>query len=356
MEFKEKMIYTESPDTGDRYRKDYADGLKEYLNRLNAEGRQRRRAHMPPESFWERIEEYRLEYMRMLGIDKMDVSAPQSYDCVEVGEDGMCKIYRYVLHMKEGIPFYGLLFVPNGQKKPAPLIVAQHGSGGTPELCADMIGNNNYKNMVRRAVQRGAVVFAPQLLLWRYRDDSSPTQRQHPIPYDRRAVDVSLKRFGLSVTGLEITYIRRAISFFSQMDIVDSEKIGMVGHSYGGYFTLHTMAADTRIQAGYASSFFNNRDFYTNFNDWCYKDSGNLFQDAEVAALCAPRGLFVSVGKSDDIFDYRHSLPEAERAREYYEALGKGENFEFCLWDGGHSISPTDEGFDFLFSALEAEK
>ena len=355
MEFNGKKIYTEAPQTGDRYRKDYADGLREYVNTLNKEGAQRRRAHMPPETFAENIEKYRLEYLRMLGVENMDISAPERYEREEVGEDETCKIYRYVLHMPEGIPFYGILFVPHDRKSPAPLVIAQHGSGGTPELCADMIGNNNYKSMVRRALERGAVVFAPQLLLWRYRDDLSPTQRQHPIPYDRRSVDVSLKRFGLSITGLELTYIRRAISFFSKIDEVDADNIGMVGHSYGGYFTMHTMAADTRIKAGYASSFFNDRDHYTNFNDWCYKNSGDLFQDAEVAALCAPRKLFLSVGMADNIFDYHYSIPEAQRIKDYYKAFDTPDNLVFCLWEGGHSISPTDEGFDFLFGALSDE-
>ncbi len=352
MDFKGKRIYTEQPSAGDGYRKDYSDALREYIKQLNTKGAEARGAHMPPESLPARIEQYRIEYLRMLGIDGMDVSAPDSFERTEVGEDGMCKIYRYVLHMKEGIPFYGLLFVPRERITPSPLVIAQHGSGGTPELCADMIGQNNYKSMVRRAVERGAVVFAPQLLLWRYVDDTSPNQRQHPIPYNRRAVDLDLKRFGMSLTGLELTFIRRAISFFSELDGVDGERIGMVGHSYGGYFTLHTMAADTRIKAGYASSFFNNRDYYTSFNDWCYKDMGKLFQDAEVAALCAPRKLFLSVGKADNIFDYRYSIDEEKRAREYYEAFGCSENLAYCLWEGGHSINVGDEGFDFLFEAL----
>lgn len=352
MDFKGKRIYTETPDTGDRYRRDYADGWNAYLKRLNVVGTDNRRSHMPPESYGERIEEYRFEYLKMLGIQNVDFGAPERFEYIEVGVDDMCRIYRYVLHMKEGIPFYGLLFVPNGLKNPAPLLIAQHGNSGTPELCADMIGDNNYKNMVRRAAERGAVVFAPQLLLWRYIDNKSPTQRHHPIPYDRFGIDVALKRFGMSMTGLEITFIRRAISFFSELDFVCADKIGMVGHSYGGYFTLHTMAADTRIKAGYASSFFNNRDYYSPI-DWCYNNSGNLFQDAEFAALCAPRKLFVSVGMSDNLFDYSYALPEAERAKEYYMAFGKEENFVFFLWDGEHSINPTDEGFDFLFAALE---
>ena len=34
-----------------------------------------------------------------------------------------------------------------------------------------------------------------------------------------------------------------------------------------------------------------------------------------------------------------------------FKAFGKEENFKFCLWDGGHTISDDDEGFDFIKSA-----
>lgn len=354
MEFRGRNLYAEAPDTGDGYRKAYADGLDAYINKLNAEGAKKRKEHMPPACYGKRLEDYRMEYLHMLGIADADVGAPEAYTCTEVGSDDMCRIYRYVFHMQEGIPFYGILFVPHGLEKPAPLLIAQHGNSGTPELCSDMIGENNYKHMVRRAVERGAVVFAPQLLLWRFVDNGSPNHRLHPIPYHRSGIDVALKRFGMSMTGLELTFIRRAISFFSDLDFVCGDKIGMVGHSYGGYFTLYTMAADTRIKAGYASSFFNNRDCVA-FDDWTYPNSGNLFQDAEVAALCAPRKLFLSIGKTDPFFDYRSALTEFDRAREYYGAWGKEANFVFFLWDGPHSINPTDEGFDFLFAALEEE-
>ena len=351
MDFKGKKIYTEEPSTGDSYRQNYENGLQKLIEKLNREGAQVRRDFMPPETFPQKIEEYRREYLRMLGIDGIDVSAPERYECEEIGEDEMGKIYRYALYVTEEIPFYGLLFVPHVRQNPAPLVIAQHGGGGTP-LAADMLGRNNYNHMIHRTLERGAIVVAPQLLLWRFKDDKCLTQRQHNIPYDRKIMDASFKCFGLSITGLEITFIRKAISFFSQMEGVDAERIGMLGLSYGGYFTLHTMAADTRIKAGYSNACFNNRDHYTRFIDWCYKDAGYRFQDAEVAALCAPRKLFLTVGTTDTVFDYSHAIPEAERATDYYKAFGKEENLVFLVWEGGHTVNDTDEGFDFLFDGL----
>ena len=73
MEFKGKSIYTEAPSTGDGYRKAYADGLLEYVKKLNALGAEQRSAHMPVETFFENIERDRLEYAKMLGVDNADI-------------------------------------------------------------------------------------------------------------------------------------------------------------------------------------------------------------------------------------------------------------------------------------------
>lgn len=46
------------------------------------------------------------------------------------------------------------------------------------------------------------------------------------------------------------------------MPTVDSNKTGMVGLSYVGFYTLYIAALDTRIKAAVSCSFFNDRDRY----------------------------------------------------------------------------------------------
>lgn len=82
-------------------------------------------------------------------------------------------------------------------------------------------------------------------------------------------------------------------------------------------------------------------------------NSANTFHDAEVAALCAPRKLYVAVGKEDTVFDYQSAIPEAERVKKYFASAGCPENFAFTAWDGGHTVPDNDEGFDFMFSAFK---
>ncbi|MBE6645032.1 MAG: hypothetical protein E7612_06620 [Ruminococcaceae bacterium] len=342
-------FYSNIVSDGDLSRTAYKDGFDAFIKRLEKEGNSNRENSMLSDGFAERIEEYRSKYISMLGLDRIsDVGLPEP-QIKRVGEDEDAVIYKTVIYVTPEIPQYGILFVPHGVLK-APLVVAQHGGGGTPELCSDMNGSNSYNHMVRRLLKRGVAVYAPQLLLWNF-DESLPTQPKHDIPYNRDEIDKNLKRFGISLTAVEIKGIMNSITFLSGLDFIDSECIAMTGLSYGGYFTLHTMAADTRIKAGFSNACFNDRNAYPRY-DWTYHGSANTFQDAEVAALCAPRKLYVAVGKADGVFDYKFALAEAERAKRYYESFGCPENFVFYLWDGGHTVTDSDEGFDFLLSAF----
>lgn len=343
------MDYKKIVQDGDSYRKNYLDGIKKFISRKNEEGYSIRESFMPTSDFPQKIEEYRKCYTEMLGIDKICSENCPKPKMVFEGEDELCKFYRVVVYITLEIPFHGLLMVPHNVKK-APLVIAQHGGGGTPELCSDMNGENNYNHMSRRLLKKGLVTFAPQLLLWNFRE-ASKTMPKHDLPYDRQGLDNGLKRFGFSITALEIKGIMESITYLSSLNFIDENSIGMTGISYGGYFTLHTMAADIRIKAGYSNAAFNDKNCYPWF-DWSFKNSGNIFHDAEIAGLCAPRKLYVSVGTEDEVFDYKTAIKEAERVHKYFDTFSCPHNFAFDVWEGGHTIKPTDEGIDFLLSAF----
>ena len=343
-------MYQEIVCKNDVCRAAYKDGIDAYIKRLTEESYAAREAFMPTDGFIDSIEGYRAEYVHMLGLDRICSEGVPAPVMEKLGEDGDAVIYRVTVYITREIPQFGLLFVPHGISR-APLVIAQHGGGGTPELCSDMNGKNNYNRMVRRALKRGVTVYAPQLLLWK-KGEPSPTAPAHPIPFVRADLDKELKRFGISITALEMKGIMNAITFLSELPFVEREKLAMTGLSYGGYFTTYTMAADTRIKAGFSNAVFNDRNAFHKA-DWSYPNSANTFHDAEVAALCAPRKLYVAFGKNDPVQNYQTVIPEAERVKKYYAAAAAPENFVFELWEGGHTLPDTDDGFDFLFSAFE---
>ncbi|MBQ7387295.1 MAG: dienelactone hydrolase family protein [Clostridia bacterium] len=349
MIYKGNKIFEDTPTAADEYRLGYIKGIEDYILRKNSESQAVRESLFEKYMLAGRVDEYRKIYRDMLGLSAFEGQVLPPTECILAGCDDVCDIYRLRVYITPEIPMYAMLFLPRATEA-VPLVVAQHGGGGTPELCSDLVGKNNYNNMVRRVLERGAAVIAPQLLLWSISE--SETMRAHNIPYERRDVDNALKHIGTSITALEISGIMRCIDYAIALPGIEASKIGMIGASYGGYFTLHTMAADERIKAGYVACVFNDRDVY-GWGDFVYRGSAALLHDAEVASLCAPRKLYISVGKDDRVFNYRYAIEEGERAKKYFERLGCPESLRFSVWDGGHTVEDSDEGYDFMFSALK---
>lgn len=348
MEYKNKQVWSDEPNVADTYRRAYVEGIESYIKRKKEESQKERDAFLSPDNLFRRQEDIRNEYLKMLGIHRSS-DAPKVIK-EKVGEDDFSYIYRMTVFVEGDVPFYAMLLMPKTSKSKVPLIVFQHGGGGTPELAADFYGKNNYNKAVRRFCERECAVILPQTLLWARK--GAETCREHPIDFNREKLDNEFKRLGMTITGFEINAIIRCIDYAVTLDEIDTDRIGMAGLSYGGYFTLYTMAADTRIKVGYAVGAFNDRNAYPRY-DWSYYNSANRFHDAEVAALCAPRRLVVEIGKVDPVFDYKTALPEVDRARKYFEVFGASENFKFNLHEGGHTFTDTDEYFEFVIDSLK---
>ena len=344
--FEDKELYTEECDLGNPYRRAYLDGVLALIEQKYADGQLARERYFA--ALKENGEALRREYLAMLGqpMETYPTTPPIAIES-KMGEDTLCTLYRLQIEVMEGLPFYGILMLPHITRR-VPLVIAQHGGDGTPELCSDIVGENNYTEFTKRALARGMAVFAPQLMLWKH---DTEERRDAGLSYNRNTLNDRLRQVGLTFTGLEVFCLRRTIDYLITRPEIDGERIGMMGLSYGGYFSLHTAAADTRIRAIYGAAFFNDRSKIA-FTDWSYDGAAHRFMDAEVCALCAPRRLILDVGRTDTVFDYRPSVTEAERAGRYYASLDAADNFRYHLFDGGHRFDVESDGFDFFFDGI----
>ena len=344
-----KNIFKGELACGNAYRQEYVDSINRFIQKRYDESYALRNTYL--ENITQAQEEYRNAFIDMIGQPVMPYpdSVPNA-KCVHIGKDDFCNIYRLQIETMPDFWFYGIFMVPHGIKK-APLVIAQHGGGSTPEICSEFLGQSNYNFFTKRALEKGMAVFAPQLLLWKFDLDVGEKKTNIDITFDRRKLDRDLKLLGLSMTGLEVFCIRRSIDYLNSLEYIDAERTAMLGLSYGGYFSLCTAAADTRIKSIYAAAAFNDRTKIC-FYDWAYKDAANTFCDAEIAALCAPRRLQIDVGKADEVFDYTPSVEEGKRAATYYAQFHASDNFRYNLWDGGHRFDECEKGFDFFFDGI----
>ena len=296
------------------------------------------------------IERYRKEFINMLGFPlNQYINDPTSVSREFVGSDDVCNIYRLKIDVARGLNFCGLYMVPHNEARPAPLVIVAHGALGTPELMYGMHGKNGYSSLILRILRRGARVFAPQLLLWN--KGQSPQKPKYSTDYDRQKLDSRLKSLGGSMTALEVFCMMRATDCLQSHPESEFSSLGFAGMSYGAYLGLYMMASDTRIACAYLCGCFNERLRYR-FPEWHYQNDANTFLDAEIAALCSPRALYIEVGEKDDIFDFRTAQSEAIRAKRYYTSAGAEENFRFSIWNGAHLVNPADDGLDFLFANM----
>lgn len=263
---------------------------------------------------------------------------------VPVSEDRLGKISRLWIKTLPGLDTYGMLFVPH-RKGPHPLVISQHGGWGSPELCSGLLGPSNYNDMTRRVLRRGFAVFAPQLLLW------NPAEKNQP-KFDHARIDRQLKQLGGSLAALELFRLQRCLDALTARPDIQPGRIGMIGLSYGGFYTLFAAALDPRIRVAVSSCFFNNRTKY-DFPDWTWFDSANKFLDAEIASLVCPRPLYLEVAKRDQLFDVRPARPEARRVAALYRRLGVAHHFCYHEHCGTHELDKHTAPIDFLETHLK---
>ena len=338
-------IYKEEKTLGNCYRNEQLDELTKKIEEMRTVANKRREEYFTPnlastDEYIASIEKYRQDFIKMLGFplteysDELDTPEGQ----IEfVAEDELSKIYRVHIKALDGITTYGILFLPH-TPPPYSLVIAQHGGDGTPEICSGFFNSANYNDMTRRVLKRGNAVFAPQLLLWN--EEFGPK-------FDRIKIDSELKQLGGSITAMEIFKIIRSIDFLIKNISIDTKRIGMIGLSYGGFYTLFTTAIDTRIKVALSSCFFNDR-FKYDWLDWVWFNSGNQFLDVEVCKLICPRPIYIEIGKNDELFDYKYAIDNFTNVIETYKALNVEENVELNIFEGVHELNKKNEGIDFL--------
>jgi fermentation-respiration switch protein FrsA (DUF1100 family) len=111
---------------------------------------------------------------------------------------------------------------------------------------------------------------------------------------------------GSSVSAVEIYGIKRILDYFENKPFVSN--LGMIGVSYGGFYTLFTAALDTRIKATVASTMYD----MTRVNANGYFDSEDSEEQRyeKRAAMCAQRLADLKAGEYKRAGGVIDPLPE----------------------------------------------
>lgn len=255
---------------------------------------------------------------------------------------------------------HAYLGIPLELKGKAPAMVALHGTTaqGTEQTIG--MGGNPDKAFLDQLCRRGYVTIAPEHFVSGERIpekgayDTAAFYEKHPewtavgkFTYEHSiAVDVLLTR-----------------------DEVDSENIGVMGHSLGGHGSYYLAAYDDRIKAcvcNCGASFMRHnpkvealsRDrwyvYYKHLRPTFLRGELPDIDIHEIIALIAPRAYLDLAGVND-------GLPLVQRQRalmllkiaDVYELLGAPENFAFYMHGRGHSVA--HESRELIYGFLDAQ-
>ena len=157
-----------------------------------------------------------------------------------------------------------------------------------------------------------------------------------------------------SAVGKAVWDTRRAVDVLYTLDEIDTDRIGIIGHSLGGSTAMFAAACDTRIRACVSNCGLTT--FATNPNriEWARKkwhvyikalrpvfEAGgeSPFDFHEVISLIAPRAFLNISSITDNIVSTPAAMFElAERVREVYGLLGVPQNFATHFHDLGHTF------------------
>ncbi|KGM53878.1 hypothetical protein N799_11190 [Lysobacter arseniciresistens ZS79] len=207
----------------------------------------------------------------------------------------------------EGDTIPAFLFTPNGRDTRGGVVVFHQHNGefhfGKSEVAGDV--GSAYQAFGPALARRGLAVLAPDALTFEDRrgavrgvepDYYDWLQHYNALTYRLLDGDVLMRKC--------LDDAQRAVSVLLQVPGVDAQRVGVAGHSYGGYTALYHAAVDARCRfaciSGAVCSFETRRRENTGFTLFeAVPGLARLIDTHDVLAAIGPRPTLVVSGAED---------------------------------------------------------
>jgi dienelactone hydrolase len=260
--------------------------------------------------------------------------------------------YEVVLDVFPDVMAYGILLVPKniraGERRP--VVVCQHGLEGRPRDTIDHgPAEHFYHCFAARLAERGFVTYAPQ----------------NPYIFKDRFRTLQFKSNPLRKTlfSVIVPQHQQTVNWLSTLPMVDGQRIGFYGLSYGGKSAMRIPALVENYCLSICSGDFNEwvaknassrmRASYLNKPEYeiFEFDLGSTFNYAEMANLIAPRPFMVERGHRDGVGLDEWVSYEYAKVRLLYTDLRIPNQTTLEYFDGPHTINGIGT-FSFLHRHL----
>lgn len=268
----------------------------------------------------------------------------------------------YKVETGERIASY--LLIPINFPLPRPAVIALHQTVEQGKLEPVGIQGNTDMAYGFELVKLGFVVLAP--------DTITAGERLEPgqLYYDTTKFDIAHP--GLSAMGKMLWDHQRGIDYLQTLVEVDPNRIGVIGHSLGGYNAIFLAAYDERIKATVASCAYTRIQTDPGKERWA-RSSGFVhfprlrpylvpestlelpWDFHHVLALASPRAVFQSVALNDSGFPNSITVAQVHmQVFPLYQYQNSTEKLTSFFYDGGHGFPGFARtlAYDFLLSNL----
>lgn len=241
--------------------------------------------------------------------------------------------------------FYLLIPRINKREKiPAVIAVHGHGYGSREIIGLDPDGNETeepgiYKDFAVELVKKGVVVLVPELVGFGDRK----LEEDHNEENSCYRIASQLLLYGKTLAGLRVAECRRLLDYIESYDLIDANKIGIMGLSGGGLVAGFTSILDQRIHAtvisGYTNTFKSGIMARRHCLDNYIPNILSYGELPDLIGLIAPRPLFIEAGKADHLFPIETVKTAMEKLKKIYHLQLADNNLASHLFEGGHEIS-----------------
>lgn len=323
-------------------------------------------ARTPPERD-ARQTDFRREFARILGgLDDWE-RVPLEPAVTETRQMDGYRREQVSFDTRPGLRACGYFLIPDGcpPGRPAVLCLPGHGRGVdtliglAPDGTQRLLGQpDEYAaDFALGCVARGYPAFALEHLSFgRRRDAEARAQGQDACSCHRDSVAALM--LGETLAGWRAWDALRALDYLeTRTDCVDPTRLAVLGISGGGLVALFAAALDARIQACVVSAYFNTFRAsvlsVTHCVDNYVPGLLGLAEMPDLAALIAPRALFVESGREDPIFPLAGFEQAVAQARSLYAAFDSPTRFGAAAIEGGHRFD-GQAAYAFLEAQLPA--
>ena len=265
---------------------------------------------------------------------------------------------RYLIQYdgQEGDPIPAYFFVPEGEGQfPAILIHHQHSGErhfGKSELCG-LVGDP-YQAFAPALAKQGIAVLAPDSICFEDRrhnctgtdpDPQDVAQHYNEMCYRLVQGDTLMRKV--------LDDSARSISLLQKHPQIDANRIGMLGHSYGGNTVLFHMALDERITFGCSSGAACSYQYKVDHQFGIEMAEvipgfAAQFDIADLVKCMAPRHiLIVSATEDNHAMDAPDIVEEASKT---FATADVSDHLAHKRYDGGHPL--TAARFDDIVAWL----